>query len=114
MPGASPFAGPAAGVPAVAAGSGCFFANRPLTSLLPKALAAEPTTEPPAPLPAALLAAVPAAAPAAPAAEPVAAFPAACPASPTAFPLLAELCVPCFAAAQCSPPNAMRTTVLSG
>jgi hypothetical protein len=54
-----------------------FLLNSPPTSLLPKALAAEPSTEPAAEFPAALAAAVPAAEPAEPAAELAAASPAA-------------------------------------
>src|SRR5579864_6936897 len=115
MPVGNPLPAPsalAAGVPAAV--SVFFFANRPLTSLLPKAFAAEPNTEPAALLPAVFAAAVPAADPAAPEAELVAAVPAAAPASPTTLPLPA-LCWPWFfAEAQCSPPTAMRTNVLSG
>src|SRR5579862_2708865 len=115
MPGGSPLPAPsalAAGVPAAL--SLFFFANRPLTSLLLKAFAAEPNTDPAALLPAAFAAAVPAAEPAAPEAELVAAAPPAAPASLTALPLLALCCPWFFAAAQCSPPTAMRTNVLSG
>src|SRR5580704_11821355 len=95
-----------------------FFANMPLTSLLPKALAADPRIEPPTPLPAALAAAAPAPWPAAPADALAPALAPAELASPTTLPfapppLADEFCA-FLAAAQLGPPNAIRSVVLSG
>src|SRR5215467_8553830 len=112
MPGGSEFS---VGVPAAAGAGVCaFFLNRPPASLLPKALAAELKTEPARGFLAAFAAAVPAAEPAALAVDAAAAFPAAWLASPTTLPPLPPPVVWFFAAAQCSPPKAMRITVLSG
>src|SRR6516162_5732393 len=102
MAGGSAFS---AGLPAAGAAVSAFFLNRPPASLLPKALAAELSTDPARGFRAAFAAA-------APAVEPAAALAAAWPASPTALP--PPPAVGFFAELQCSPPKAMRSTVFSG